>query len=119
MATVSLNQTLSMAVDGASEPWDITPYSDISFQVNWSGADAITSNIEVQVSNDGVLWSQLGRIDQAVSTFTMDAASGSVALLMESKAPAVRLARLAFTANTNTTGSMTIFTWGRPHRGYA
>ncbi len=103
-----------MAADGFTESWIVKPFSAYSFEVQWTGADALTSNISVQVSNSGDQWNCYGT-DPA---FTFNAASGVAVLIIE-QAPASVYARLSFTANTNTTGQIVIYTNGTPHKGYA
>jgi hypothetical protein len=112
MTTATLSQTLSMATDGFTESWIVKPFGAYSFEVQWAGADAVDSTVSLEVSNTGEQWNIYG----ASPALTCDAPSGA-AMVIVPDAPATVYARLAFTANTNTTGQLVIYTNGTPHKG--
>ncbi len=108
MTTENLQQTLSAAANGSSEIWDATTYSGICVSAEWSGADAITAELELQASTDKVNWNCYGASNGVVS---LDAASGYQ--VMEVPVVVFPYWRLNFTANTNTAGTIIIRTFGK------
>ena len=97
-----------------NSPWqDVRYHNRGSIQAIWSGADATDATIMPQASNNKVDWCNLA---SATTVKKVDGASGCQ--LYEFTDMGYSYWRIAFTANTNTTGTIQIITVLKRDRGY-
>lgn len=97
----TLATSRSMAASFETGAIDVRGITIAAFEIEWSGADATDATIKLQGSVTGVNWCDIEN-----SSTTISAAAGDA--LWELHDIGVARVRAVFTANTNTTGTISI-----------
>jgi hypothetical protein len=95
-----------------SESWEVMPtypgrpLRQGSLQAIWSGLDALTGTLELEVSNDNINWNCYGGVVEVTMTPAADNQIYEFQKFMS------RYVRVKYTKNTVTTGTIKIVTHG-------
>lgn len=106
-ADVSLASGQSMGSDFTSSSIDAINYSRGVFRATWTGADQEDATFVIEVSSDNTNWSQVGESGTAIGA---DSAETQHWQVLEFPA---RYMRMAYTANSVTTGTFDLTFAGR------
>jgi len=100
---------LDLSADVADAPWEIAQFSVSNIAVTWSGITAFDSTLEIQgsllKSTDDSNWNIIEQSDTIID----DATNLQIWEIIDITC---RYIRVSYTANTNTTGTLTILYLG-------
>ena len=107
MALQTVEAEFSMGADFATAPFQVTEFNTLTVELKWSGVDALDSTAIIQLSLNGNDWNNIKSDDNLLTLDTV--ADVQIWEILEITG---RYYRLAYTANSVTSGSAEVLKFG-------